>query len=80
MAQPKVILQKPAIELATPGLKGISLIHYTMAASKLRSRCGVGNKSMPCKSGVAGSIPWFSIKPLSVEHSDSPVIKYKHKP
>ena len=40
----------------------------------------VGDKPMPCESGVIGLIPRFSIKPLSVEHSDSPVIKYKHKP
>ena len=30
---------------------------------------------MPCKPGVAGSIPSFSIKPLSVEPSGVPVIK-----
>ena len=29
---------------------------------------------MPCKPGVAGSIPGFSIKPLSVEPSGVPVI------
>ena len=27
---------------------------------------GVGISAMPCKPGVAGSIPGFSIKPLSV--------------
>ena len=30
---------------------------------------------MPCKPGVAGSIPGFSIKPLSVEPSGVPDIK-----
>ena len=29
---------------------------------------------MPCKPGVAGSIPGFSIEPLSVEPSGVPVI------
>ena len=32
-AQPKVVLQKPGIEPATPGLQGIELIHYTTAVS-----------------------------------------------
>ena len=31
-----------------------------------RSRLGVEDKPMLCKQGVAGSIPGFSIKPLSV--------------
>ena len=34
MAQPKVFLEKPGIEPATPGLQGIALIHYNMAASR----------------------------------------------
>ena len=32
-AQSKVDLEKPGIEPATPGLRGIALIHYTTAAS-----------------------------------------------
>ena len=32
-AQPSVVLEKPGIELANPGLQGISLIHYTRAAA-----------------------------------------------
>ena len=40
----------------------------------------VGDKRMPCKPGVAGSIPGFTIKTLSVEHSCVPVIKYTHRP
>ena len=31
-AQPKVVLDKPGIEPATPGLQGIALIHYTTGA------------------------------------------------
>ena len=31
-AQPKVVLEKPEIEPATPGLQGIELIHYTTTA------------------------------------------------
>ena len=31
-----------------------------------KGRRGVWNEPMPCKTGVAGSIPGFSIKPLSV--------------
>ena len=34
-AQPKVVLEKPGIKPSTPGLQGIALIHYTMAASNL---------------------------------------------
>ena len=36
MAQPKVFLEKLGIEPATPGLQGIALIHYNMAASRHR--------------------------------------------
>ena len=32
MAQLKVVLEKPGIEHATPGLQGIALIHYTTVA------------------------------------------------
>ena len=32
-AQPKVVLDKLGIDLATPGLQGIALIQYTTAAS-----------------------------------------------
>ena len=35
---------------------------------------GVGDKPMSCKPGVAGSIPGFSIKTLSVEPLGVPVI------
>ena len=42
-------------------------------------RRGVGDKPMACKPGVAGSIPSFSIKPLLVEPSGAPVIKYTHQ-
>ena len=37
-----------------------------MYYSLFNIRRGVGDKPMPCKPGVAGSIPGFSIKPLSV--------------
>ena len=40
---------------------------------------GLMDKGMSCKTGVSGSIPGFSIKPLSVEPSGVPVIKYTHK-
>ena len=40
-----------------------------------RSRRGVGDKPVSCKPGVAGSIPGFSIKPLSVEPSGVSVRK-----
>ena len=43
----------------------IVIIFLAINLSK-RSRLGVGDKPMPCKQGVAGSIPGFSIKPLSV--------------
>ena len=39
------------------------------------SRRGVGDKHMSCKAGVTGSIPGFSIKPLSVEPLGVPVKK-----
>ena len=39
----------------------------------------VVDKPMSCKPGVAGSIPSFSIKTLSVEPSGVPVIKYTRK-
>ena len=32
-AQPTVVLDKPEIESATPGLQGMWFIHYTTAAS-----------------------------------------------
>ena len=32
---PKVVLEKPGIKPATPGLQGIPVIHYTTAASML---------------------------------------------
>ena len=32
-AQPIVVLEKPGIEPATPGLQGIALTHYTTSAS-----------------------------------------------
>ena len=36
---PKVaFMEKPGIEPATPGLQGIALIHYTMAASNCRKQ------------------------------------------
>ena len=41
-----------------------------------RSRRGVGDKPMSFKPVVEGSIPGFSIKPLSVEPSGVPVIKH----
>ena len=45
----------------------------TQEMSRVKPR-GVGDKPMSCKPGVAGSIPGFSIKPLSVEPSEVPVI------
>ena len=39
---------------------------YLYAHTCLRSPRGVWISAMPCKPGVAGSIPGFSIKPLSV--------------
>ena len=44
-AQPKVVLKKPGIEPATPGLQGIVLILYTTTASSLNEH----NKRKPCK-------------------------------
>ena len=38
MVQQKVVLEKPRIEPAAPGLQGIALIHYTMAASVVNGR------------------------------------------
>ena len=38
------------------------------------------DNQLPCRQGVTGSIPGFSIKPLLVEPSSVPVIKYKYKP
>ena len=43
----------------------------------IRSCHGVGDRPLSCKPGIAGSILGFFIKPLSVEPSDAPVIKYK---
>ena len=37
-AQPKVFLEKPGIEPATPGLQGIALIHYTTVAYETKSQ------------------------------------------
>ena len=33
-----MVLERPGIEVATPGLQGIALIHYTTAASGAHSK------------------------------------------
>ena len=43
--------------LMTPELKYLNITNW-----EAKSRCGVGDKSMPCKTGVAGSIPGLFIK------------------
>ena len=57
-------------------MQGTYQTDFVMLEPGQRRGRGIGDKPMSCKPGVAGSIPGFSIKPLSVEPSGVPVIKY----
>ena len=71
-------LLKPKRLTCFPPNKELHLRFYIVEVGHFLqlSRRGSGDKPMSCKPGVAGSIPGFSIKPLSVEPSEVPVIKY----
>ena len=55
---------------------GSAVVSHPLVAM---SRRGVGDKPMPCKPGIAGSIPGFSKKTTFGELLGVPVIKTTHK-